>query len=305
MLVDPQKRYYVVIDDLDKGWAEEQLRYKLVMALIETVREFIRVRNAKVVVALRRDLIDRVFRITRGSGFQEEKYASLYLPLTWTKPQIIDLLDRRINKLVRRRYAKKSVTHKDLLPKQHRAKPISAYVFAVAQRPRDVIAFFNACILAAVDQPKLTAKELKLAEGEYSRGRLRALADEWSDSYPSLIDYARILNGQRASCSIEDIVDDAIIDVCFDVAAAHPARDGELRSLGYKVVEGDLEPSAFVFDAIRVFYTVGLVGLKLAPHDTESWVDEAGRSISRAELSRTTTVVVHPAFRRALGIMDK
>ena len=62
--------YYVVIDGLDEGWVEDRIRYKLIMALIVTVRDFIKIEGAKVIIALRRDLIDRVFRIARDSGFQ-------------------------------------------------------------------------------------------------------------------------------------------------------------------------------------------------------------------------------------------
>ena len=76
------------------------------MALIQNARDFIKVKNAKLIVALRRDLIERVFRITRESGFQEEKYQSFYLPLTWSKAQILEVLDRRINQLVKRAYTK-------------------------------------------------------------------------------------------------------------------------------------------------------------------------------------------------------
>ena len=114
VLDDRQKQYYVLVDSLDENWVEERLRYKLIMALILTAREFMKVANAKLVIALRRDLIDRVFRLCRDSGFQQEKYQSLYLPLTWTRSEILELLDRRINHLVSRRYTKKKVTHKDL-----------------------------------------------------------------------------------------------------------------------------------------------------------------------------------------------
>ena len=66
------KPYYVVIDGLDEGWLEDRVRYKLIMALIVTARDFIGIDGAKVIIALRRDLMDRVFRIARDSGFQEE-----------------------------------------------------------------------------------------------------------------------------------------------------------------------------------------------------------------------------------------
>ena len=108
------KTYYVVIDGLDEGWVEDRVRYKLIMALIVTVRDFIRIEGAKVIIALRRDLMDRVFRIARDSGFQEEKYRSLYLPLTWSKDDILTVLDKRISHLVARRYTKATVGYKDV-----------------------------------------------------------------------------------------------------------------------------------------------------------------------------------------------
>ena len=54
-------------------------------------------------------------------------------------------------------------------------------------RPRDVIMFFNACIKKAEGNPQITPQMIKEAEGEYSRQRLRSLADEWSADYPYLM----------------------------------------------------------------------------------------------------------------------
>lgn len=49
VLEDRQKQYYVLIDRLDENWVEERLRYKLIMALILTAKDFIKVRNAKII----------------------------------------------------------------------------------------------------------------------------------------------------------------------------------------------------------------------------------------------------------------
>ena len=68
-------------------------------------------------VAIRRDLIDRVFRVLREEGamFQEEKYHSRYLPCIWTPSSIIAVLDERIDELVARRYQKnRRITHRDV-----------------------------------------------------------------------------------------------------------------------------------------------------------------------------------------------
>ena len=146
-LSDRQKYYYLLIDRLDEDWIEEKLRYRLLMALMDSLKEISRVPNVKILLAVRRDLIDRVFRLARGTGFQEEKYQSLYLPLRWSPSQIIEVLDKRVDALVARRYQKsENVTHRDLLPRQVGKTPIKEFIAARAQRPRDAISFFNKCI---------------------------------------------------------------------------------------------------------------------------------------------------------------
>lgn len=68
----------------------------------------------------------------------------------------------------------------DLLPDKFRGKALSDFIYSNANRPREVIAFFNACICAAVDRPRLNVQNVQAALAEYSRLRLRALGEEWS-----------------------------------------------------------------------------------------------------------------------------
>jgi hypothetical protein len=197
ILEDPKRRYYIVIDRLDEDWIDEKLRYLLIRALIETVRDFSKVRNAKIIIALRYDLIDRVIRLSRGPGFQEEKYESLYLDLNWSSDQLLQILDARISRLVRQSYTKELVTHKDVLPEFVNKSPTADYILErTLMRPRDVIMFFNACIRQARDNPVISPQMLKEAEGEYSRQRLRSLADEWIADYPDLMDFVDILKNR-------------------------------------------------------------------------------------------------------------
>ena len=301
VLHDKQRCYYLIVGGLDENWVEERLRYKLIMALMQTARDFNEVRHAKAIVSLRRDLIERVFRLTRDSGFQEEKYQSLYLPLVWNKPQILSLLDKRIGALVTRRYAAATkVTHRDVLPKDYKKTLIGDYIFSIAARPRDVIAYFNTCIGAASSHAKLGAKELRLAEGEYSRKRVGALADEWSADYPTLIEFAAILQKRPSSFKVGAIAEGEISELCLKIAADHVGGSG-LTNSALQVVDGPMTAKHFSDLLVRTFYQVGLVGLKLAPHESESWVDG---SVSFPEINDQTSVVVHPAYRRALGMRE-
>lgn len=308
VLSDRQRHYYILIDRLDENWVEEKLRYRLIMTLLDSVKEISRVSNIKVLVAIRRDLIDRVFRLVReeGAGFQEEKYQSLYLPLYWSPRRIIEILDRRVNELVTRRYQKsRSVTHSDLLPQKVNKVPITEFITERAQRPRDVISFFNKCIEEAEDRPRLNADTLKRAEGEYSGQRLKALGDEWYADHPGLLEFAVILEKRSSSFSLDEITSNEIADLCVKSVIDHPDGRGILRELARNVYDGIEDVNDFKRTLFMVFYRIGLVGLKLKSFDKASWVDELGQGVSPSEIDDSTGIVVHTTYRRALGIRQK
>jgi hypothetical protein len=303
ILADPQKRYYIVIDRLDENWVEEGLRYLLIRALIETVRDFSKIRNAKIIISLRYDLVDRVIRLSRDAGFQEEKYESLYFDLTWTREQLIKLLDARIDRLVKQRYTTRRITHKDLLPKLIDKKPGIDYMLdRTLMRPRDIIMFFNACIRQADDNPEITPQMLKHAEGEYSRSRLRSLADEWSADFPDLLQCVELLKNRHATFPLSDFSDENCLDLTIQLLEKDNQRVGELGD-ALRTIEKD--PSAG--DHLRrllaaTMYKVGLIGLKLETYDTTVWSTGGRRSVSAAEIGSGVRLSVHPCFWRCLGI---
>ena len=305
VLSDRQKHYYVLIDRLDENWVEEKIRYRLIMALMEASKEISRVPNVKILVAIRRDLIERVFKLVRETGFQEEKYQSLYLPLHWSPNKIVEVLDKRVDQLVARRYEKgKTVTHRELLPKQINKIPIKEFITDRAQRPRDVISFFNKCIEASEGMPRLNVDTLKRAEGEYSRQRLRALGDEWYADYRGLLDFADILKERPPSFQLSQVGYNDIAELCFKSAIDHPEGHGPLREHARKVANGLADVNDFKRTLFMVFYVIGLVGLKLGSFVSASWVDELGQGVSPSEIDDDTRVVVHPTYRRALGIRE-
>ena len=310
VLTDRQKFYYVMIDRLDEDWVENALRYRLIMALIDAAKEISRVPNIKVLISIRRDLIERVFRLISqtGAGFQEEKYQSLYLPLRWSRKMIIEILDRRISKLVERRYEKqKAVKHSDLLPRRIDKNNIAEYITDRAPRPRDVIMLCNKWIEGSEGKPRLSVSTLRRAEGEYSRQRLRALSDEWHADYPELGDFMDVLKERPVAFGIVAVEDTRISDLCLELVVRQRHTIGELGSHAHRVVErADLHAvSEFKRTLFSVFYKIGLVGLKLETFESVSWVDELGQGISDSEVDEATRVVVHPTYRRALGIRTR
>lgn len=187
IFTDPLNRHFITIDDLDTRWVDDTLKYKLIRALIETIKTFRQVKNVKIVVSLRLDLLHRVIESTKDSGFQSEKYESLYLNIRWTNAEIIQMIEKRIASLVRQRYTSQIVALTDLFPKKIGKTDFADYLTErTFLRPRDAILFINECLERAADRHQITSQIVTDAESSYSRKRFLSLQEEWGTVYPKI-----------------------------------------------------------------------------------------------------------------------
>lgn len=303
LFVNEMKCCYIVVDKLDENWIEDAVKLRLLKSLMETVSEFIRVPGLKVIIALRRDLLDRVIRSTPDLGFQEEKLAGLYLPLTWTQDDLLSLLNLRVKSLIRRRYTKEDVMFEDVLPSKFDRQNIADAIYRYAERPRDVIALFNSCIVRSLGQPKITRDSFGEALGDYSRGRLRALADEWRSEIADMKPIVKLLRGRKPSIRVSELEETDLDDFVTQILHSERWDGTTLRRIAAKVDSVDLATVDFRSELVYLLYRIGLVGLKVAPDGPTSWRSEAGQSVSHGEISSETRMQVHPSFQKALGIV--
>lgn len=305
VLDDDQQRYYIVIDRLDESWAEDQLRYKLIMALIETVKDFRRVPNAKIVIALRVDLLQRVYRGARTAGFQEEKLDSLCLKLRWQASTLTEMLDTRVNHVFRDRYSKNRVlTCQDVMAEMRRdSNPVDYILERTFLRPRDAICFLNECIVAAEGRAKIALKDIRVAEATYSHGRLQSVADEWHVEYPNLLVFAKVLlSNVNSQGQLSEIAPyNVLADRCLSLQS-RPLADDDLRRACSQVVEENLPCTHLLHAAVAMFFRVGIVAVKFAATEPYTWHADAGRLVDVTEFSESTSVRIHPMFWAALGI---
>jgi len=274
----------------------------LIRALIETVRDFRKAPHVKIIIALRYDLIDRVFRETRDAGFQEEKYEGLYLNLSWEKTQLTRILDKRINHLVRQTYTGQAVTHKEVMPSSIMKVPTIDYLIErTLMRPRDVIEFFNFCILQAAGTPKISSQMIKQAEGEYSRTRLRSIAEEWYADFPNLFAFTDLLKNRKPQFALGDVTLDECADFCLNLLIGGVQRHDGLFDVAERFVETEVGVGAFKQRVFQLFYRFGLVGLKLATYETTAWTTDGRRNIAVSEIHDDMKVSIHPCFYRILG----
>lgn len=303
VLDDDQKKYFIVIDRLDESWVDESLRYKLIMALIDTVKDFRQVKRAKIVISIRLDLLQRVYVRARNVGFQEEKIQSLYLRMRWTRMNLAELIDARVNRLFRDRYSKRSdLSHDDILVGSRKGETPFDYMLArTFMRPRDLIAYFNTCIAAVEGKSKIAMKDISSCELEYSISRFQSVADEWFLDYPNLRKAAELLlmgrptHGKLSSTMSPSIVESACLDLC----TADLPEDELVRAAMLVAQEG--RPAIDMMrTAACIFHRVGLLGIKAASCEKASWFLESWRSIDPMAISGETPVEVHPMFWSAL-----
>ncbi|MFA6062865.1 MAG: hypothetical protein WC736_09715 [Gallionella sp.] len=304
---DTQQRYYIVIDKLDENWVDNDLRYRLIRALIETVKDYRKVPSVKIIVALRLDLLQSVFEKTRDAGFQEEKYESLLLHLSWSKERLESLLDERIDKLVREQYTSSAIKLRTLFPSTIGKETFVDYLFnRTLLRPRDAIAFINECIKRSDGLNQVTVQTVREAEREYSALRVASLEHEWFVQFPKLKCYLRLLERMpiefRLSSLSKEKIDSFVIDEACD---GERDSDPVIRAAFKYLDRGQDNHHSFVIELIKAFYRIGVVGIKPDGFTGQLWSFKSERAPSDGQIKPSSIIFVHPMVWGNLGCIIK
>lgn len=301
---DPQQHYYITIDRLDENWIDDRLRYKLIRSLIEEVRTYQRVNNVKIIIAIRTDLLERVLRSTKDSGFQEEKYHSLYLPLKWDREQLTDLLDSRVNRLIREQYTKTKVGIRDILPtRKVNGKDYLTYIFdRTFNRPREVIQFLNDCLGQAEGKAAIAVSSIHKAEQHYSRVRLRSLADEWQVDFPLLHPAFKLLENRPIPFEYKQIEKTELNSLLIEIFEQSNNINCPIMTMIQECINNQRTLNSMLSNLFRIFYQTGIIGVKLSTVSPVQWSFEDEPTLSSGQMKPTTPIYIHPTFHMALGI---
>ena len=176
---DRKKQVVLLIDDLDKQWADERIRVKLIEALINVLPKFRKIQNVKIVVAMRDDLLDIVLAQATTPGFQREKFEDQHYRLKWSKEELLNILNRRINKLFKSQYTNDLVCVDDIMTSTVSGQRSIDYICdRTMMRPRDILAYFNNLLDKFGGKAMILQKDMRSIELDYSTARRRALVDE-------------------------------------------------------------------------------------------------------------------------------
>ncbi|OCJ65010.1 hypothetical protein A6U97_11965 [Agrobacterium tumefaciens] len=302
-----QKKYYIVIDRLDESWVSDHVRFKLIKALIETVKTFKRVQNVKIIIALRTDIHYRMIKETPTAGFQEEKYRAMYLALRWNRTQLLEMLEKRVQTMFKRQYTREGVSLNSILPaNQIEQRTAAEYMLdRTFFRPREAIIFLNECIARAEGTTRITAALIRQAEVQYSQQRLQSLGDEWRRDYPNLLRATTLLSRVDNPFTIESLGAERAEKAAISILEGNGARDEIFISAENFYLEGKSDWQEFVEDILLIFYLVGLIGVKPEPHLGRQWSYIDQPQMNRDQLKSTSLIDVHKTFWASLGVIRR
>ncbi len=230
---DRQQIYYLIIDDLDTNWVHENIRFKLIKALIETIKKFRKIPNVKILISLRSDLLETVIANTSERGFQTEKYEDMMLRIDWTKPELYSVMNARINQIFKDRYTGKDISFEDVFPGKIGDVDVFTYMLdRTLFRPRDLIVFVNECFNSADSgAASIGTRIVRNAEIAYSRKRMRSLADEWRGVYGDLETPLKVLSKLEVRFTAKDLNNKMLEDLCIDILAGDGIEQGRFSSM--------------------------------------------------------------------------
>lgn len=299
---DEKRRTYIIIDRLDDNWVDEGSKLRLIRALLETIKDFKKIRPVKVLIALRSDLIERVFTYTRDPGFQEEKYDAILVPVRWSKGNLSELIDRRISVVFKKKYTKDDVKFLDIFEEKYRGGQYTLdYIINRTQmRPRDLIAFVNEIFDEVAGRDRITSRDIERAEIEYSKKRLRALCTEWQVEHPYLETYIDLLRRQQSRMDANTFDQHLLDPTITKLATLRPSPDGVVGlCLNYALGEADIDG---VRNAIlEVLYKTGAIGIRLRNGDPVHFTYDSSFVFKANDLNDESRVSVSPMLWGALG----
>ncbi|MCG9745264.1 hypothetical protein [Shewanella sp. Isolate8] len=306
---DKQKKFYILIDKLDEDWAGTETRCRLIRALIEETKSFRNIPQVKIITALRVDLLDIVFDKTRDSGFQQDKYESYLVKISWSEQDLKNLIESRLREVYKRQYTSVDVGFSDVFPSpKHGQDALSYIIQRTLMRPRDVIQFVNECFFAALNTPRISWRSIHVAESTYSAKRLDSLKEEWHEIFPSLETTVEMLRGIVSPFTRTTLSNDKIEAIASDLAIN--SDDGNCDPctvLAKRMYEAgqNLEVSDFMYESLLCLYQVGVIGAKISTLDSFSWSYKDQPKLKKSEIKRTNQMAVHRMVCHVLEISEK
>ena len=303
-------KYFILIDRLDEPWVDESIKYQLIQSLFEALKGLQKLRNLKVVVALRNDVYERMIREAPPSRVQLEKYNDYIIRLRWSKDQLWRVAEKRVNHLFKWKYSSENV-HFDNIFKQRIDSRTSTWNYLIERtlmRPRDVINFVNEALQKAEGKSSVSKTDFLNGEHSYSDLRLESLRYEWQGTYPGIEILLNLLHNKAPYFGVSEYATSAFIDNLWDKMGTDEEKQKDdiwlkiNQSITNKTMIEPIDCCQMVFSRLHL---IGAVGLKLSSSSSWQWFHETGKPVPEHQIDMYTKVKIHPMLHFALGISNR
>ncbi len=304
LLHTQQRKFYIIIDDLDKEWVSTQIVYDLIGAMVEVIKEFQFFKSVKIIIALRDNLHQLVFAGTEHRGGQREKFEHLYINLCWESSALYKLLNERIKLL-----SNDQLNISNVFPKSEKGQ-VAGFSYILDRtfmRPRDVISFVNKIITKSNSKHYFEQTLVKAAEPEYSSERLRAIEDEWSENFGDIRHiwpaFANVYNGFKMSNFNEDRLADIFVN--SDIIKLFK---GDLNDIFVKWTTSnapDHYKKSFLPKFFYLLYTMGIIGIKKNSMESVKFFYMLDSFVIKQDFTSEARIYIHKTFYHSLKIMTK
>lgn len=306
ILDDPQKPCYVLIDDLDRFVVDDPLVHDLIRGLILEIYDWKKVRNLKIIYALRNNIINKIESEFKTRSYQKEKLEDQRYYLGWTREELIELINKRLRKISEDQNFINIPTLGEILPKRTSRYPsgLDYILDRSLNRPRDIIDYINRAGTLCIGKQRISIQVLQNVEDSYSQGRLAALYDEWRVNYPELNLITKILHEFPLRFNISLWSENDLMDILTD---RRIKKGGWLEAQCQEFQKDYASNPSHAFNTcisrlVKLLFEVGIVGVKTSEGGTIRYCHTGDPLLSDVELDGDPQVVVHPMFHRALGI---
>jgi hypothetical protein len=292
LFVNHQKKFFIVVDNLDLEWIDDQIRYELIGAMVEVIKEFRQMQGVKIVISLRENLNEIVFSGIKNNGGQREKFKPLYSDMEWSNDDLKSLINKRIRLLSDKQLDIKKAFYES---RRDNGTGFDFILDRSFKRPRDIISYVNHAIKNAGNKEYFTKDILVKAESSYSLERFQALEDEWSENFggiKSICEFLRgINNGFRLKSFRED---DFALVYCVD--SPKEEFKGDLLNAVLDWKSEKINFVSFFKKIIYILFRMGVVGIKKGPKYKIAFYYDKDVLIDRNDITNSSRFYVHPSL---------
>ncbi|MCW4469635.1 hypothetical protein OGH69_11705 [Flavobacterium sp. MFBS3-15] len=292
LFLDHQRKYYILIDDLDTEWIEDSLRLELIGAMVDVIKEFRQLPGIKIVISLRENLNEIVFSKHQHKGSQREKLKPLYSSLEWTSIELKELVDKRLLLLSENEF-NINVAFNQI--RRGNKKGLDYVLERTFYRPRDIISFMNHMIENANDKTSFSSDIMSKAEPSYSIERFQALEDEWFENYGKISEVCGFLRGINNGFKLKTISENKFAELYVEDIDTNLFK-GELLNAIQDWKKNTINFISFQKKLMYILYRIGILGVKKGPDFPTAFYFTKEVIIEKSDISNSCRFYVHPAL---------